>query len=143
MPETWPAHLLPRPFSHAAWWWERVREERLYVQGCRACGARQLYPRGHCVRCWSAELEEVPATGRGRLHSHTITRRHGEPALGETYVYALVDLDEGPRLTTMLVDVDPDRVEPGMPVRVAFREVAPDVTLPMFAPAADAPERAS
>ena len=51
------------------------------------------------------------------------------------YVAAVVDLAEGPRMMTNVVDCDPDRLEVGMPLRVAYRELADDVTVPVFTPA--------
>ena len=52
------------------------------------------------------------------------------------YVTALVDLEEGPRIYTNIVDVDadPDHIRCGMPVEVVFEDVSDEITLPKFRP---------
>ena len=52
-------------------------------------------------------------------------------------VLAWVDLPEGIRMQTNLIDCDPDSVAIGQPVRVVFRDVSEDITLPYFTPVND------
>jgi uncharacterized OB-fold protein len=57
--------------------------------------------------------------------------------LGEPYVIAIVELDEGPRMMTNLVGVtmDPGAVRIGMPLEVVFEDVSDTIALPRFRPA--------
>jgi hypothetical protein len=78
----------------------------------------------------------VRATGRGTVHTFTVTHQNQAPGFREElpYVLAIVELEEGPRLMTNVVGCAPDAVRIGMPVEVVFEDVTPDVTLPKFRP---------
>jgi uncharacterized OB-fold protein len=71
------------------------------------------------------------------VYSFTIVRQNFSRSFRHLlpYVVALVDLDEGPRLMTNLVNCDPDGVRIGMPVRVTFEKVSDDASIPLFEPA--------
>ena len=121
-----------RPF------WEAARRHELSLQRCRACSTYVFYPRAACPRCLSADLEWRRVSGRGRLHTFTVVHRGARNfPLPTPYVIAIVELDEGPRLMTNLVGVEPDpaKIAFGMPVEVVFEDVSPEVTLPRFRPA--------
>jgi uncharacterized OB-fold protein len=97
-----------------------------------------FYPRPTCPSCGSLELEWQEASGDATVHTFTIARRSTHPAFNgrEPYVVAIVELAEGPRVTTSIVDCDPDDVRVGMPVRLTFDEVGDDgIALPLFRPA--------
>ena len=86
------------------------------------------------------------ASGRGSVYSFTVVHRNGLPPFRDRlpYVVAVVELEEGPRLTTNVVGLtDADEVRCGMAVRVAFREESHDggapVFIPVFRPAVDGP----
>ncbi|HET7875232.1 MAG TPA: Zn-ribbon domain-containing OB-fold protein [Methylomirabilota bacterium] len=121
-----------RPF------WEGCRRHEFLLQRCRDCGAFQHYPRGVCARCWGANLEWRPSAGRGRIYTFTVTHRtQARGFRDETpYVLAWIELDEGVQVLGNVVGSDPALVAIGMPVRVTFEDVTPEVTLPRFAPAA-------
>lgn len=126
----------PAPDPLTKPYWDAAADRRLIVQRCRGCGLHQFYPRGHCTRCWSGELDWTESSGRGTVHSFMVVRRTREPGFADAvpYVYALVDLEAGARLATNVVGIDAEDVEVGMPVRVTFRRRGP-VSLPQFAPA--------
>jgi uncharacterized OB-fold protein len=127
------------PGPDTAPWWQRLRDGALTVQVCVACGAVQGYPRSACTVCARSELELRPATGRASVYSFTVVWRAPEPAMQVPYVLALVDLEEGPRLLTRLVDVATSDVRIGMAVRLVRCEVLSDaVALPLFGPRAPA-----
>jgi hypothetical protein len=79
------------------------------------------------------------ASGFGTVYSFTVLRQHYSRSLRHLLplVVALVDLDEGPRLMTNLVHVDPDAVEVGMRVEVWFERVSDAAALPCFTPIGD------
>jgi hypothetical protein len=130
---------LPVPTPETRPFWDGVRKHELRLQRCRPCGEHFFYPRAACPRCLSPDFEWRVASGRGTLHTFTVVHRgaRGFP-LGPPYVIAMVALDEGPRLMTNLVGIEPDpsRIRIGMRVEVVFEDVTPEATLPRFRPSA-------
>lgn len=116
-------------------YWEAARSHELLLRKCRACGQHYFYPRDFCPSCFSFDVEWVKATGRGTVYSVTICLL---PAAGfkdvVPYNLALVDLEEGPRMMTNIVDCPNDDIKIGMAVEVTFDDVTPEVTLPKFRP---------
>ena len=136
-----PAKPLPQPEPLARPYWDSLREGAMRLQRCAACERFVFYPRALCPHCGGRELSWQPVSGRGRLHSFCIPHRHPSPAFQPDlpYVVALVELDEGVRLMTRLVGVEPD---PGKlmglidrAVEVVYEAVSEEITLPMFRPA--------
>jgi uncharacterized OB-fold protein len=122
----------PVPDAVSGPFWEGVAEGVLRLQRCRTCGRHVFYPRAVCPHCTGAELEWVEAAGTGRVHSFTVVHRAPAEYRDEVpYVVALVDLDEGVRLMTRLVDVAPAEVRVEMPVEVSIRG---EPRLPYFRP---------
>ena len=96
--------------------WQAAREGRLLIQRCRACERHQFYPRPYCIRC-GGDVEWVESRGTAVVYSRTEV--HVEvPGFTPPYVVGVVQLDEGPRLTTHLVG---DGVAIGARVRVEWR----------------------
>ncbi len=132
-----PQPLLPetRPF------WEGLRTRKLMLPTCRACGPF-FYPRILCPRCHSAEVTWTEGSGRGTLYSFTIAYQTFNPdfRIKLPCVLALVELAEGPRLLSNLINVEPDPkvLWCGMAVEVVFETLTDEVTLPLFQPAPEA-----
>lgn len=101
-------------------YWEAAADGVLLLQRCRPAGHVQHYPRGLCATCWSDDLEWAPAEGTGRVWTFTVVHMPGHPAWSDQvpYVLALVELDEGPRMMTDIVGVDPADVFVGQRVRL-------------------------
>ena len=125
----------PVPEQEAAEYWAATLEGRLLVQRCTACGHHQLYPRVHCLECRSP-VTYVESAGKGTIYSRTIIRQNMSRSFRHLlpYVVALVDLDEGPRLMTNIVNVPADDVHIGDRVRVLFEPVSEQAALPLFEP---------
>jgi uncharacterized OB-fold protein len=87
------------------------------LQRCRACTRQIYFPRTACNYCGSVELQWLLASGRGVVYSTTIVRQR--PNRGGDYNVAIIELLEGPRLLSRVVDVSPSAVRIDMPV-VAF-----------------------
>jgi uncharacterized OB-fold protein len=104
---------------------------------CRACEKWIWYPRPFCPACEAWDVEWRQASGRGTLYSYSIVHRamKGWEARAP-YVLAMVDLDEGPRLTATLAIAapTPENVRIGMRVRVGFEKLSDALTLPVFTP---------
>jgi uncharacterized OB-fold protein len=129
---------LPEPDPVTRPFWESVKAHAMRIQRCEACGRYVFYPRPLCPHCFSVALTWTPVSGQGTVYSFTIVYRHPVVAFqAETpYIVALVELDEGVRLLTNLVEVPPDpgRVYIGMPVELVYEDVTPEITLPKFRP---------
>ena len=78
-------------------------------------------------------MEWEEASGKGTLYSFVINHR-AAPGFTAPYIIAVVQLDEGPRMMTNLIGVepDPDMVQCDMPVEIVFDNVDDDFTLPRF-----------
>jgi uncharacterized OB-fold protein len=108
-----------RPF------WQACNEDRLLIQRCAACERHVFYPRVCCPYCRADELAWVRASGRGRVVSHTTVRRthHDGFNAQAPYVFAAIELDEGPLMYGHLIGAPVDGVLlMGLPVRACFVE---------------------
>jgi len=127
---------VPEPDAVTAPFWEAAKQNRLLIQRCPSCGAHQFYPQASCRSCLSDDIEWVDAKGKGTIYSYTVVHRAPsrtfEPDV--PYTVALVDLDEGCRMITNIVGVDPQEVRVGMRVEVVFEAITPQISLPKFRP---------
>ncbi len=128
----------PLPYVHGETesYWSGTRQHELRVRKCRACGRHYFYPRDFCPSCFSFDVEWTKVRGRGLVYSFTVCHR---PAPGfendVPYNIALVELDEGVRLMSTIVDCPLEDLRIGMAVEVVFDDVTAEVTLPRFRPA--------
>ena len=120
-----------RPF------WEAAKRHELVMPRCKRCWHMFFYPREQCPLCFSAELEWVKVSGRGRLYTYTVVRRPANPAFNDDvpYVFALVELEEGPRMVSNVVECAIEAVKIDMPLVAVFDDVTPEWTLVKFRPA--------
>lgn len=133
-----PRFDLPNPDFETQPYWDAAREHRLLIQRCTSCDRHQFYPRPFCAACWSTDTEWVEASGSATLYSFSVVHQNDLPPFPERvpYVAAVVDLAEGPRMTTNITGCDRDELAIGMDLRVAFEQTADDVVIPVFRPAA-------
>ncbi len=126
----------PTPTPLTTPFWEATGRGELLIQECSRCGTTIFYPRYNCTSCGSRELAWKRAAGTGTLYTYTVARRPTHPAFVDRvpYVIAVVELDEGPHVTTNLVDCDPERIQIGMRVELAFDEAVDGIALPLFRP---------
>lgn len=117
--------------------WDATRDGRLLLRHCRSCGAVHYYPRNFCPACWSDDVDWVEASGLGSLYTWSTVFQNDLPPFNEQlpYVAAIVELDEGPRMMTRLVEVDGVEITMGMRLRARFEPLDDDVTIVVFAPA--------
>jgi uncharacterized OB-fold protein len=115
--------------------WDAAREGRLVAQGCSECGRLRHPPRPMCPHCHSLAHQLVDLSGRGAVYSYALLHHPRNPLFEYPVVAALVDLDEGIRLVTNLVDVEPGDVHIGLRVSVRFVPTADDMAVPVFRPA--------
>jgi uncharacterized OB-fold protein len=116
----------PIPDPITAPFWEAAREGRLMIGLCRDTGRHFFPPRGASPFTLSSNVELVPATGRGTLYTFTVMRTKAP------YIPAMVELEEGPRIVTNLVDLEIAAIRIGMALRVVFRPTDGGQPVPMF-----------
>jgi len=129
---------LPEPSATTAPFWEAAKRGRLELQYCSECDSFQYYPRAICANCWNENIQWKPCSGRGTVYSFSICNTAGLPSFkGDVpYVVAMVELREGVRMTTNIVDCAATEVFIGMEVEAVFEPVTDDCTLVKFRPAA-------
>ncbi len=129
---------VPMPSPETRRYWEGCKSHELWLPFCRACQSFFFYPRQFCSHCFSWDIEWRRASGRGRVYSYAIQYRAFHPGWSQEvpYVTALVELEEGPRLYTNLVGVEPDpkKIRCDMSVEVVFEDISEDISLPKFRP---------
>ena len=117
-------------------YWEGAGRGELILQRCRSCQTVQHRPRAVCASCLSGEIEHFRASGRGEVHTYTVTHQNQAPGFREAlpYVLALVELEEGVRLTSNIIGCEPSDVRIGLPVEVDFAPVGDGLGVPRFRP---------
>ena len=133
---TMPNFPLPIPTQDTEPFWQGLREGKLLLQRCLSCRAIRYPPRPMCAECNSLETEWVPASGRGSVYSYTVTHQALHPTLVDRipHVVILVELEEGVRITSNILDCQVSDVYIGLPVEVVLDQVTDEVTLPKFRP---------
>jgi uncharacterized OB-fold protein len=115
--------------------WDATTQGRLLLVRCRTCQSVIWYPRAICPACSSTETEWFEASGRGTVYSYTVNHRGDGPyRQAAPYVLAYVELEEGPRVMTNLVEVDHDQLAVGMPVEAVFSDTGEGNALYRFKP---------
>ena len=117
-----------------AFCWAAAARGELVALGCADCGDLRHPPRPMCPRCHSPRRREVRLSGRGRVLTWIFPRHPAPIGFGEPPIVALVDLEEGLRLVTNLVEVAPEAITAQMPVEVAFAPTAGGRQVPVFRP---------
>jgi hypothetical protein len=131
------AKPLPQIDEESRPWWEALKRHELYIQKCVECGALRYYPRAQCTHCLSPRTEWVRCSGRGTIWTFTVTHQNQTAGFRDSlpYVMAMIDLAEGLKMMTNIVDCPPEQVKIGMPVEVVYEDVTSEVTLAKFRPA--------
>lgn len=125
---------VPEPTVDSAPFWAGLEQHRLLLQKCAGCGRIRHYPRPMCDACYSTAVNWIEASGRGKVHSWTITHHAFVPGFRDEvpYVLATVDLDEGVRMNAQLRGVEPATLRIGLPVRVDYERARAGLTLPVL-----------
>jgi uncharacterized OB-fold protein len=127
---------LPVPTPETQHFWDGTKAHELRIQACDDCGHNYFPPRPFCPKCGSRSVSVKKASGKGTLHSYVI---HHRPRAGfePPYAIAVVELDEGPRMMTNIVECEqtPEALQLDMSVEVTFEAQNDDITLPFFKPA--------
>ena len=124
------ATLKPMPVATkiSAPFWQALKEDQLKIQQCNSCDGWVFYPRNHCTHCFSHDLEWKQVNGEGVLYSYTLTRIPTMPEFNDEMPQALavIELAEGVRINTTLIDVAEEDIKIGMAVKPVFDKVSVD-----------------
>ncbi|MGQ0549347.1 MAG: Zn-ribbon domain-containing OB-fold protein [Armatimonadota bacterium] len=127
----------PNPTEEMRPFWEGLRRNEFLLLCCDVCGAWR-WPLAGCREHPNApyleNLKWTQASGRGKVFAFTVQRAQHDPAFPTPYVYAAIELHEGPMMVSTVVNCRTDAVLIGMPVRVVFRPIGRRYTLPSFEP---------
>ena len=118
--------------------WSACKEERLVIQKCNACGTYRFPAMQYCANCRSDSYDWVEASGKGKVFSWIVVN-HPVPAdiWGDDVPYAvgLIELDEGVRMVSNIIECQHEKIAGDMRVEVSFEQVGDEFKLPKFKPA--------
>jgi hypothetical protein len=126
--------LVPEPAADTKPFWDALHEGQFVLQRCADCRKVRHYPRPVCDACYSMNAEWVAASGRGTVHSWTITHHAFHPGFKADLPLVLltVDLLEGVRMQAQGRSIAAAELRIGLKVKVGFERVKDDLTLPVF-----------
>jgi uncharacterized protein len=131
-----PGRAKPVPTPETQNFWDGIKAGELRLQRCSECSKVYFPPRPFCPACGSREVSAFKASGKAILYSYVI---HHRPVPGFTppYAIAVVELSEGPRMMTNIVDCEqtPEALQLDMKLEVVFEPMDDTITLPLFRPA--------
>lgn len=114
-------------------YWEGLAQGELRLQHCSACSRYVFYPRSLCPHCFSDQLTWKVASGKGTIYSYTVAHQaFGIFAAEIPFIIAIVELEEGVRMMTRIIDAPREQVKVGAAVQVTFEAVDEQLTLPYF-----------
>jgi len=125
---------LPVPEGDTVEFWEATRRGRLLLKWCGNCGTYSYYPRPFCPECWSEQVTWHEASGDATLYTWSVIYNNDQPPFRDRvpYVAAVVDLAEGPRMVTNVIDTPFEDLSIGMPLRVTYKVISEELTIPVF-----------
>ena len=127
---------IPRPSPTTRPFWDGLNERKVQIQRCDGCDSWVFYPRTRCPSCLSDVLIWREVSGRGVLYTYTLARQPTAPHFADEtpQQLAVVELDEGVRMTSTLVNVEPSDIVIGMRLQPYFDQVTDAVTLLRYQP---------
>lgn len=133
-PAAAPERPMPSPTRESQPYWDGLREGKLMLQHCAACGKVRHYPRPVCPHCFSMESEFKAAPLSGTLHTWTVCHHPFNFFFKaqSPFIVALVDMDAGVRINAPLRGVAESDLKIGQKVTLAFEPVTQETTLPYF-----------
>ena len=137
MPEA-PRKPMPQPTPETKPYWDGMKRHELHIQRCQDCHKAYFYPRPFCPFCFSGNVEWFQASGKAKLHTYEIIHRAPDAFKADApYVLAVAELEEGPRMLTNVVGIEPDpsKLPIDMPLEIVYEDVSDEITLPKFRPA--------
>ena len=127
---------LPKINADNQTFWKECRNHVLKIQKCQECEKLRWPPAFLCPQCLDQKSDWVEMSGKGRVYTFAVYHTAFHPGFKEEvpYVVAVVELAEGPRMMSNIVDCDPNDVCCGMPVSVTWRDADKRFSIPVFCP---------
>ena len=121
---------LTKPF------WDATKEGRLIIPRCNTCSRLFFYPREVCPHCFSTDLDWQEVSGKGRVYSYTHVRQSAHPYFQSAngHIYAIIQLNEGIKMPSNIIECDPEEVKIDMEVEAVFEKVSEEYSLVKFQP---------
>jgi hypothetical protein len=114
-------------------YWEGIAQGELRIQRCKVCAHIAFYPRVLCPYCHSDQLAWIVATGKGTIYTYTVAQQaFGAFASEVPLIIAIVELEEGVRMMTRIVDAPRERITIGAQVHISIQTSAEGIALPYF-----------
>lgn len=130
------ARPLPVPTPTSEPFWNGIENGQVTLQQCDDCSGWVFYPRSHCNHCLSPDLTWKPVSGHGTLYTFTVALRPTAPQFADEIpqLIVVVELEQGVRLNSVMVNVAPEALTVGMAVKPVFHQLD-GATLLYFEPA--------
>jgi uncharacterized OB-fold protein len=127
---------LPVPNADTQPFWDGCREHELRFQRCEDCGCVRWPPSVICPKCHSKSRDMITASGKGKVFTFAVYHQAHHPAFKDElpYVVAIIELEEGVRFLSNIVECSPEEVRCEMPVEVVWENVTEAFSLPKFKP---------
>lgn len=128
---------LPIPDEDTQPYFDACKRGELMLQRCDDCKTLRFEPENICPKCLSDRFTWERLSGNGTVYTFSVVHHAYYSGFKNElpYVIAVVELAEGPRMLTNIIDCKPEQVKIGMPVKVTFKKCSEELTLPYFAPA--------
>lgn len=127
---------LPVPTKWSKPFWDAARQHKLVLKKCKSCGNIDHPPYLYCTDCGSDDHEWIDAKGRATLYTWAINEYMVPFPFWDDmpYVVAMLDLPEGPRMISNIVECEHDKLKKGMELEVVWEDVSDEITLPKWRP---------
>ena len=124
---------IPVPDTDSSEFWERCKKHAMAIQKCADCGTVRYPPRPVCPNCLSTNTTWLPISGKGKVYTYvTYHQAPGDWASRVPYNVTMVELEEGLRMWSNVVNCKPEEVYVGMPLEIVYDDVSETVALPRF-----------
>jgi uncharacterized protein len=129
---------IPVPSAESQAYWDGLRDRKLLMPRCDACGKYWFPPSLLCPHCNATKWTWTSTSGRGRIFSYVVYHRVYHPGFADEvpYAVAVIELDEGPRMISNVIGIAPDKLACDMRVEVVYQPITETITLPKFKPTA-------
>jgi len=127
---------VPKPTPWSQPFWEGCKRHELLIQKCEECQKLVFYPKLFCPHCLSSKLEWVKTSGKGKIYTYSVVHSYAPTEFSDDvpYVVAVIELDEGVRLMSNVIDCPLGSIRCDMRVEAVFHDVTEEITLPKFKP---------
>lgn len=135
----WTQYVLPKIHEDDIPFWEAAHNHELRMQQCTECDHIYWPPGPVCPDCWSEDNEWVELTGKGTVNTWVVFHRAWFEEFEDELPFNVteIELEEGPRYLSTVVDIDNEDIYRGMEVEVVFDDINDEVTIPKFIPVKD------